>query len=260
MKRKTLHPTPFLTILMLVAALLIACNPNAANLPANPNSTSTVAPAKVVRRVVALSSLSADIIAKLDVSKLVGIPGNRLLRQNPLFANLPTVSEGQTPPNLEQILTLKPDLVIGAAGFHDQVLTRLQATGIRTLSTRVNTWLELENLTRTLATHLQANPQPLLQSYRKMLATKPTNPGSVLVLVSNQPILAPNKTSWAGDTLARLGIKNLAADLQGQSPQRGYITLAPEKILTANPDTLILIDVRDGAVAVARLVRDERRE
>jgi iron complex transport system substrate-binding protein len=216
--------------------------------PPTASSPASPAPVAVANRVVALSSLSADIVTRLNAQKLVGISGSRILAKNPALAGLPRVSEERTPPNLEKILALKPDLVVGAAGFHDQILAKLQASGIRTLATNVRTWQELENLTRTLAQNLQTDPQPLLQSYQQMLAAKPQKPGSVLVLVSNQPILAPNKTSWAGDLLRQFKLNNLAAELQGQSPQRGYITLSAEKILAANPDTLILIDTGDGSV------------
>jgi iron complex transport system substrate-binding protein len=248
MKSTILRLLPVIALGLALVALGVAHSPLPSSSSSLPVTMTATRPAVAPRRVVALSSLSADIVARLAADKLVGIPGNRLLKQNPALANLPRVSEGQTPPNLEKILALKPDLVVGATGFHDQVLARLRAAGVQTLATQVTRWQELENLTRTLATSLQADPQPLLRSYRQFLERKPQNPGSVLVLVSNQPILAPNKTSWAGDLLSQFGVKNLAAELQGQSPQRGYITLSPEKLLAANPDTLILVDVGDGAV------------
>ena len=49
------------------------------------------------KRVVALTSLSADIIYHLDKTKLVGRPGSRLLNQSQGLNNIPRVSEGQTP-------------------------------------------------------------------------------------------------------------------------------------------------------------------
>jgi len=229
--------------------LLIACNPpTLQQQSSSPSSTPQTTNPTTVSRVVALTSLSADIMHRLDQTKLVGVPGSRLLRQNRDLAKLPQVSEGQTPPNLEKIVALKPDLVIGAAGFHDQILERLQATGIRTLTTQVTNWQSLQDLTRTLATEIQADPEPLLQSYQSFLTPAAERSAPTLVLVSYQPILAPNKTSWAGDLLTQFQISNVAADLQGQSPQRGYITLSPEKILEANPDVLILVDAGDGAV------------
>jgi iron complex transport system substrate-binding protein len=241
-----------LTIISLTLATgLLACSPTTSPPDAaSPSSPTVTQPNPTpATRVVVLTSLSADLIHRLDQTKLVGIPGSRLLRQNPELAKLPQVSEGQTPPNLEKIVSLKPDLVIGAAGFHDQILTRLQSTGIRTLTTQVTSWQALQDLTQTLATEIGADPAPLLQSYQACLPSQPTQASSTLVLVSNQPLLAPNKTSWAGDLLTQFQIPNVVADLQGNSPQRGYVTLSPEKVLEANPQTLILVDAGDGAIA-----------
>jgi len=66
------------------------------------------------------------------------------------------------------------------------------------------------------------------------------------VLVSRQPLLSPNKTSWAGDFLAQFKVKNVAADLQGESPFDGYITLPEEKVLAANPDVLLVVDAGEN--------------
>lgn len=234
---------------LVFSVFLGACNPStdqtsvSSSAPANTQTNPTAA-----ARVVALTSLSADIIHRLDQTRLVGIPGSRLLRQNPELAKLPQVSEGQTPPNLEKIVALKPDLVVGAAGFHDQVLERLKAAGIRTLTTQVTNWQSLQDLTRTLAAEIQADPEPLLQSYQSFLPSISDSSRPTLVLVSYQPILAPSKLSWAGDLLAQFRINNVTANLQGTSPQRGYVTLSPEKVLQANPDILILVDVGDGTV------------
>jgi iron complex transport system substrate-binding protein len=63
-----------------------------------------------------------------------------------------------------------------------------------------------------------------------------------LILVSRQPILSPNKNSWAGDLLTKFQTKNLAAELQGNSPVAGYVTLSPEKILQQNPETLLIVE------------------
>lgn len=239
-----------LTTALILSSLLVGCNTATVQQPSASNASPTeaqVAPTSV-SRVVALTSLSADIIHRLDNSKLVGISGSRLLAKNPEFTKLPRVSEGQTPPNLEKIVALKPDLVVGATGFHDQVLEKLKGMGIRTLATQVTSWRSLEELTQTLAAEIQADPELLLKSYQTFLAPNSNQNASTLVLVSNQPILAPNKTSWAGDLLAQFQINNVIADLQGQSPMRGYITLSPEKVLEVDPEILILVDPGDGTV------------
>ncbi|MEH1769926.1 MAG: ABC transporter substrate-binding protein [Nostoc sp.] len=205
------------------------------------------------KRVVALSSLSADIISRLDQTKIVGITGSKLFKNDSRFKDIPRVSEGQSPPNLEKVVALKPDLVIGAEGFSNIPIQKLQQLGIATLLTKVNSWESLEELTKKLAVLINADPQPLLNRYKTFLPHKPTQSPSTLALVSRQPILAPNKNSWAGDLLAKFQAKNIAADLQGKSPVGGYVTLSAEKVLEANPEVIILVNPPQGNSEAALL-------
>lgn len=239
-------------IILIVAIFTVSCTPTVTSQsPPVVNTAQAKAPEvkpATISKVVALTSLSADIIYRLDKTKLVGIPGSRLLRENAEMSKLPQVSEGQTPPNLEKIIALKPDLVIGATGFHDQVLAKLKELGIKTMTSSITSWQSLEELTTAIATEIQADPTALIRSYQALISTKATKPESTLVLVSAQPILAPNKNSWAGDLLTKFQIENVAAEMQGQSAQKGYITLSAEKVLEANPKVLILVDFGDGAI------------
>ncbi|MBW4687362.1 MAG: ABC transporter substrate-binding protein [Komarekiella atlantica HA4396-MV6] len=245
---------------ILLSVVLTACTtattqqPQAkvANITETTNPNSQQLPKGSAKRVVALSSLSADIISQLDKTKIVGITGSRLFNNDPRFKDIPRVSEGQSPPNLEKIVALKPDLVIGAEGFSNIPIQKLQQLGIPTFLTKVNNWESLEELTKTLAKSIDANPQPLLNRYKKFLPDKPTQT-SALVLVSRQPILAPNKNSWAGDLLAKFQVKNLAAELQGKSPISGYVTLSAEKVLEANPEVIILVNSPQGNSEAALL-------
>ncbi|NMF84541.1 ABC transporter substrate-binding protein [Nodosilinea sp. P-1105] len=197
-------------------------------------------------RIVALTSLSADLVYTLDGDALVGIPGNELLRQDARFADLPTVSEGRTEPDLEQIVALEPTLVIGAAGFHDRTLQRLEELGTATLTTEVSSWADLRTLTTDLAATVDTDPQPLLERYDTCLAQAPDHSPTTLVLVSRQPLLTPNRNSWAGDFLTQFNIENVAADLQGDSPFEGYITLPEEKVLSADPEALLVVDAGEN--------------
>jgi iron complex transport system substrate-binding protein len=234
----------------LLCILLIGCNTTNIQQPQaqvtqgieTPKSDSQELPKLTAKRVVTLSSLTTDIIAQLDKTKLVGISGSSLFRNDQRFQDIPRVSEGQSPPNLEKIVALKPDLVIGAEGFSNQPIQRLQQLGIATLLTQVNTWASLEDTTKRLAQLIDANPQPLLARYESFLPQEVRTNISTLVLVSSQPILAPNKNSWAGDLLEKFQVKNLASELQGKSPISGYVTLSPEKVLEANPEAIILIN------------------
>jgi iron complex transport system substrate-binding protein len=211
-------------------------------------SLSEVNQKQSVERVVALSSLTADIIYQLDKTKLVGVPGSRLLNNDPRFKGLERVSEGRVPPNLEKIIALKPDLVVDAAGIAEQTTQRLKQLGIPVFVSNIDSWEALNETTKTLADFINADPQPLLKRYQTFVANKPNQSPSTLVLVSKQPIVTPNKSSWAGDLLNQFQAKNLAAQLQGKSNFGGYVTLSAEKILETNPDVLLVVDTEPGVV------------
>jgi iron complex transport system substrate-binding protein len=221
---------------ILLSFLLLACSTASTQQPSATNTNQTA------KKVVALSSLAADIISQLDQTKLVGISGSKLFTDNPQFQKLPRVNEGQNPPNLEKIVALKPDLVIGAEGFSNQITDKLKQLGIPVYLTQIKTWESLQELTKTLAFRIDADPQPLLNRYKTFLPEKQSPTLSTLVLVSRQPILAPNKNSWAGDLLEKFPTTNLAASLQGSSPIGGYVTLSAEKVLQANPDVIIVVN------------------
>jgi iron complex transport system substrate-binding protein len=258
-------------VAIFLSLILVACT--ATNTPqsketANPlpttNSNPEQLPKASVKRIVALTSLSADIIYQLDKSKLVGMTGSSLLNKDPKFKDITRVSEERTPPNLEKIVALKPDLVIGAEGFSNQTTDKLKQLGINTLLTKVDGWESLEALTKNLAQLISAEPQPLLNRYKSFLKNDSKCKDdkckiSTLVLVSRQPILSPNKFSWAGNLLTKFPVKNVAADLQGKSPIGGYVTLSAEKILAANPEVLILVNPPQGS-SPTQILDDFKKE
>ncbi len=237
---------------ILLSIILTACST-----PSNLSVQETTSPSPITTsvanqksttaaKIVALTSLSADIIEQLDKTKLVGIAGSNLLNKDPRFQNITRVSEGQTPPNLEKILALKPDLVIGAEGFTNQTTERLKQLGIPTLLTKIDRWESLEALTKNLAQSINADPQALLNRYQTFLPEKLSSNPTTLVLVSRQPILSPNQASWAGNLLSKFQARNITADFQGKSSIKGYITLSAEKVLESEPEIVIIVNPPQG--------------
>jgi iron complex transport system substrate-binding protein len=248
-----MKPTLSLSLLA-IASTLTACGPQTpvsefSPAPKSENMETTAdLPIESAQRIVALTSLSADIIYHLDSERLVGIPGSSLFQDRPEFQEIAVVSQGRTPPQLETIVALEPDLVIGARGFHDQALAQLEDTGIPVLATETNGWEDFEQLIQNLAMVTESEAGPLEAQYGACLETIPGEASSVLVLVSRQPLLSPNANSWAGDLLNRFNLQNLTAEMQSQGPIEGYVTLSAEKVLTANPDRLLLVDTGEGIV------------
>ena len=207
---------------------------------------------KSISKVITLTSLSTDIVSKLSSEKLVAIPGSSLFKNNDEFVNLPRISQGRTPPNLEKIVSLKPDLVIGTKGFHDKILGKLKDINIQTISYELSDWNSLENTINLISTKLDINnlkkSNEIINTKLKecVVANEQNENPSVVVLASTKPILSPNSKSWAGNLLQRFGINSLTKDLDSKSEFRGYVNLSPEWLIKEDPDNLIIIQTRPG--------------
>jgi len=205
---------------------------------------------KSINKVITLTSLSTDIVSKLSSEKLVAIPGSSLFKNNDEFVNLPRISQGRTPPNLEKIVSLKPDLVIGTKGFHDKILGKLKDINIQTISYELSDWNSLENTINLISTKLDINnlkkSNEIINTKLKecVVANEQNENPSVVVLASTKPILSPNSKSWAGNLLQRFGINSLTKDLDSKSEFRGYVNLSPEWLIKEDPDNLIIIQTR----------------
>ena len=194
-------------------------------------------------KVIALTSLTADIVNKLSPESLVAIPSSSLFKNKKEFSNKIVVTQGRKPPNLEKIISLQPDLVLGAKGFHDKALSQIDSLGIDTISTEIKNFSDLELLIERISTYLIVD-NPSLYAYAPSCnkSTKDISSDSTIVLVSSSPLLSPNKNSWAGSLLENFNVNNLIGDFQSKSGFQGYVTLSPETLLEKNPDNIILID------------------
>ncbi len=192
-------------------------------------------------RVVALTSLTADLINTISKDSLVGIPGSSILKKNKDFDSIPIVSSGRMPPDLEKILSLKPDLVIGAKGFHDRSLSKLNSLGISTLSTSISSLDDLDNLNRNLASKLNTKKKSLKNIIGSCYAGNKNKNKNLVVLVSTKPILSPNKDSWAGNLISSFKLNNLASEITNKTEFKGYVNLSPEWLIKSQPENIVVI-------------------
>ena len=192
-------------------------------------------------RVVALTSLTADLISTISKDSLVGIPGSSILKKNKEFDSIPIVSSGRMPPDLEKILSLKPDLVIGAKGFHDRPLSKLNSLGISTLSTSISSLDDLDKLNKKLASKLNARTKSLEDILGSCYPKNKNKNKNLIVLVSSKPILSPNKDSWAGNLISSFKLNNLASEITNKTEFKGYVNLSPEWLIKSQPENILVI-------------------
>ena len=192
-------------------------------------------------RVVALTSLTADLISTISKDSLVGIPGSSILKKNKEFDSIPVVSSGRMPPDLEKIISLKPNLVIGAKGFHDRPLSKLNSLGISTLSTSISSLDDLDNLNKNLALKLNTRTKSLEDILGSCYQKNKNKNKNLIVLVSSKPILSPNKDSWAGNLISSFKLNNLASEITNKTEFKGYVNLSPEWLIKSQPENILVI-------------------
>ena len=193
------------------------------------------------KRIISLNSLGADIVSKLDNDSLIGIPGSSLLKKQSKFSSKVIVSEGRMPPSLEKIINLKPNLVIGSAGFHDKILDKIGKLNIETLKTDTKSINQLEILIRDLSNYLNKDPSNLKESIKNCYLNKSKYRGKAVILASIKPLLSPNSNSWAGKLLDRFYFDNISKNLESKTEFKGYVNLSPEIILKTKPSKIIVI-------------------
>ena len=201
---------------------------------------------KKVKRVVALTSLSADLVASLDSSVLVGIPGTSLTENDIRYKGIKRISSGRNQPNLEAIVSLNPDFVIGASGFHSKVLDTLKRLGIKTQSFKIDRWSNLINAAHLLSSKISNNGKLIdkinslcpestyLQDKKERI--------NILILAGMSPKLSPSKNSWSGSLLERANLNNVTTNFKGNSQFSGYITMSNERLLTVNPSKVLIVN------------------
>ena len=196
------------------------------------------------KRVIALTSFGADVTNKISSRSLVAIPESKLLAEDPNMKKLPTVSKGRNQPSVEKIISLKPDFVIGASGFHDKVLRKLDKLGISTISYKINDIDSIQLLADRISSSL-SQPSIAINKYIPACfpktSIKQIQIDPILVVVGFKPIIAPTSNSWSGSLLRHLSIPNLTSSLPGSGQFSGYATLSPEWVIKSNPKSLAVI-------------------
>ena len=138
-------------------------------------------------------------------------------------------------------MALKPDLVLLAGS--SRVSQRLQSLGIKVLALEPKTHADLQRVLKTLGEVLGLPPSTALQLWQGIDAQlnavaaglSPNARGSRVYVEVGRGPYAAGESSFIGQTLARLGARNIVPAALGPFPQ-----LNPEFVLAADPDVLIV--------------------
>ncbi len=210
----------------------------------------TVTFAQTPQRIVSmLPSLTESVCAMEQCQRLVGV--DRYSNFPESLKNLPQLGGGMDP-NVEGIVALKPDLVLVSG--KSRLSERLEALGIKVVALETKTHADVKRVLQVLGV-LLAVPEAqgadrlwriidsgVLAAAQSLPAKAKT--ARVYFEVSRGPYAA-GESSFIGETLARLGVRNVVPAKLGPFPR-----LNPEYVVRANPD-VIMIGNRSMVNAVA---------
>ena len=197
---------------------------------------------KTPQRIVSLLPSLTETVCELGhCARLVGVD-----RYSDYPANVKTLPKvgGGIDPNIEAIVALRPDVVLMATS--SRAGERLQALGIKVVALEPKTHADVQRVMLKLGQVLEVADAPRIWRAidAGVSAAAQSLPAQVrntrVYFEVNQGPYAAGESSFIGETLTRLGVKNIVPAKLGPFPK-----LNPEFIVRANPD-LIMVGQRSA--------------
>ena len=195
------------------------------------------------QRIVSILPSLAESVCELGrCQRLVGV--DRYSNWPLALTRLPQVGGGLDP-NIEAIVALKPDVVLMAVS--SRAFDRLEGLGIKVVALEPKTHADVQRILKKLgqlldvpeeqgAARLWRNIDAGIAAAAKMLPTRANGAKSTTVYFEVNPApYAAGESSFMGETLTRLGAKNIIPAALGPFPK-----INPEFVVRANPDVVMV--------------------
>jgi iron complex transport system substrate-binding protein len=202
----------------------------------------TVTFAQSPQRIVSLLPSLTETVCELgQCQRLIGV--DRYSNYPASVQALPKTGGGLDP-NIEAVVALKPDLVL--LSVSSRASERLEALGLRVVALEPKTHADVRRVLETVGQLLEVPDAQRIWRVidASVLAAAQSLPAGVKTTrvyfeVSPSPHGA-GEASFIGETMARLGVKNIVPASMGPFPK-----LNPEFVVRANPD-LIMVGERNA--------------
>lgn len=208
----------------------------------------TVTLPAVPQRIVSLLPSLTETVCELgQCQRIVGV--DRYSNFPASLQKLPQVGGGLDP-NIEMIVALKPDVVLMAKS--SRAGERLEALGLKVVALEPKTHADVQRVMLKLGQLLEVPDAARIwraidAGVSAAAQSLPAHVrGTKVYFEVNQGPYAAGESSFIGETLTRLGVKNIVPAKLGPFPK-----LNPEYIVRANPD-VILIGQRSSDGLMAR--------
>lgn len=186
-----------------------------------------------------LPSLTESVCGLDQCQRLVGV--DRYSNYPDSVRRLPVLGGG-IDPNLEGIVALKPDVVLVSTA--SRAATRLEALGIKVVALEPKNHADVRRVLKVVGALLEVPDDTGAERLWRIIdssvsaAAQSLSPKAknvrVYFEVSRGPYAA-GESSFIGETLKRLGVKNVVPAALGPFPK-----LNPEFVVRANPDIIMI--------------------
>jgi iron complex transport system substrate-binding protein len=227
----------WLTLLLAVSACWLSALAPAWALTLPDDRGRPVTLARTPQRIVSLLPSLTEMVCQLDqCQRLVGV--DRYSTWPESVNRLPRVGGGLDP-NIEAIVALRPDLVLAATS--SRAAERLVALGIPVLALEPKTHADVQRVLGKIGQVLGVSDAQKIWRHidAGVSAAAQSLPPSVrqvrVYFEVNRGPYGAGEGSFIGETLARLGAKNILPASLGPFPK-----LNPEYIVRANPDVIMI--------------------
>lgn len=224
--------------------------------------TRVVLAAPPQRIVSLLPSLSETICELGQCQRLVGV--DRYSNWPAEVTRLPQLGGGLDP-NIEAVVALRPDVVVLATS--SRAIDRLRALGLKVVALEPRSHADVQRVMGKLALLLGLDAADSAKVWRRIDAavsaaaqSLPASARSARVYFEvNRGPYGASESSFIGETLTRLGAKNIVPAALGPFPR-----LNPEFVVRANPDVIMVGDRNFAGMtdrpgwAGIRAVREQR--
>ncbi|PWW46255.1 ABC transporter substrate-binding protein [Melaminivora alkalimesophila] len=197
------------------------------------------------RRVVSLLPSSTESLCEMEqCARLVGV--DRYSNWPDSVQRLPKVGGG-IDPNIEAIVALRPDVVL--LSVSSRVSDRLEALGLKVVALEPKTHADVRRVLRLIGELFAVPPEQGADRLWRVIdaavqaaaqSLPPQARGARVYFEVSRGPYAAGQPSFIGETLARLGVRNVVPAELGPFPR-----LSPEYVLRAQPD-LVMVSNRNG--------------
>jgi iron complex transport system substrate-binding protein len=221
----------------------------------------SVNPPANASRVVALSPSIVELMFAVGATP-VGRPASATYPDAALA--VPSFGESRNP-NLEQIINMRPDLIIADAILHQRTIEDIARLQVPVYAVKVSSFQEVVHGLRVVGA-LTGNREAgekaaadLEAKFQRVKARVPGSGPSVVVLVGAGPgqFIAARDNSYLGGLIKELGGRNIVTTEPENFGYPGFTDFTVERILERDPDIIIAATIGGppGAPTTSQAIR-----